>query len=93
MAKSMLDSRIIDLSFNKIFLKLVLGEQVSLTLDNLKVLSNFRRHVILFTPPSSSLIPTLHHPWRNYKGCPENLAGKRFVWFLLRRVYSHRLTV
>jgi E3 ubiquitin-protein ligase TRIP12 len=37
MAKSMLDSRIIDLSFNKIFVKLVLGEQVALTLDNLKV--------------------------------------------------------
>jgi len=37
MAKSMLDSRIIDLSFNKVFLKLVLGEQVSLTLDNLKL--------------------------------------------------------
>jgi len=37
MAKSMLDSRIIDLSFNKVFLKLVLGEQVTLTLDNLKL--------------------------------------------------------
>ncbi|KAH9851913.1 hypothetical protein C2E23DRAFT_904051 [Lenzites betulinus] len=35
-AKAMLDSRIIDLSFNKIFLKLVLGEEVPLTLDTLK---------------------------------------------------------
>ncbi|TBU40976.1 hypothetical protein BD309DRAFT_1082383 [Dichomitus squalens] len=35
-AKAMLDSRIIDLSFNKIFLKLVLGEEVPLTIDNLK---------------------------------------------------------
>jgi len=49
MAKSMLDSRIIDLSFNKIFLKLVLGEQISLTLDNLKVLSNIRGYVMLLT--------------------------------------------
>ncbi|KAI0924248.1 hypothetical protein AcW2_005179 [Taiwanofungus camphoratus] len=35
-AKAMLDSRIIDLSFNKIFLKLILGEEVPLTIDNLK---------------------------------------------------------
>ncbi|KAI0738636.1 hypothetical protein C8Q80DRAFT_1206571 [Daedaleopsis nitida] len=35
-AKAMLDSRIIDLSFNKIFLKLVLGEEVPLTIDSLK---------------------------------------------------------
>ena len=93
MAKSMLDSRIIDLSFNKIFLKLVLGEQVSLTLANLKVLSNFCGHIILFTSPRSSLIPTLHHHWRNYKGCLKKLAVKRFVRFLPRRVYSHRLTI
>lgn len=33
----MLDSRIIDLSFNKIFVKLILGEEVPLTIDNLKV--------------------------------------------------------
>lgn len=33
----MLDSRIIDLSFNKVFVKLALGEDVALTLDNLKV--------------------------------------------------------
>lgn len=33
----MLDSRIIDLSFNKIFLKLILGEEVALTIDNLRV--------------------------------------------------------
>ena len=36
-AKAMLDSRIIDLSFNKIFLKLVLGETVPLTIDSLRV--------------------------------------------------------
>lgn len=36
-AKAMLDSRIIDLSFNKIFLKLVLGEDVPLTIARLKV--------------------------------------------------------
>lgn len=33
----MLDSRIIDLSFNKIFLKLALGEEVPLTIESLKV--------------------------------------------------------
>ena len=36
-AKAMLDSRIIDLHVNKIFLKLILGEPVALTIDNLKV--------------------------------------------------------
>jgi hypothetical protein len=36
-AKAMLDSRIIDLSFNKIFVKLVLGEEVPLTIATLKV--------------------------------------------------------
>lgn len=36
-AKAMLDSRIIDMSFNKVFLKLVLGEDVPLTIDTLKV--------------------------------------------------------
>ncbi len=36
-AKAMLDSRIIDLSFNKIFLKLILGEEVPLTIDTLQV--------------------------------------------------------
>lgn len=36
-AKAMLDSRIIDLSFNKIFLKLVLGEDVPLTIATLKL--------------------------------------------------------
>ncbi|KAI1791847.1 hypothetical protein LXA43DRAFT_380217 [Ganoderma leucocontextum] len=35
-AKAMLDSRIIDLSFNKIFLKLALGEEVPLTIETLK---------------------------------------------------------
>ncbi len=33
----MLDSRIIDLSFNKVFLKLVLGEEVPVTVATLKV--------------------------------------------------------
>jgi E3 ubiquitin-protein ligase TRIP12 len=37
LAKAMLDSRIIDLSFNKIFLKIILGEEVPLTLSTLKV--------------------------------------------------------
>ncbi|RDB23948.1 Ubiquitin fusion degradation protein 4 [Hypsizygus marmoreus] len=36
-AKAMLDSRIIDLHFNKIFLKLVLGEEVPLTITSLKL--------------------------------------------------------
>ena len=36
-AKAMLDSRIIDLSLNKIFVKLVLGEEVPLTMSILKV--------------------------------------------------------
>lgn len=36
-AKAMLDSRIIDLHSNKIFLKLVLGEDVAPTIDNLRV--------------------------------------------------------
>ncbi|KAI3602651.1 ubiquitin-protein ligase [Moniliophthora roreri] len=37
-AKAMLDSRIIDLSLNKIFLKLILGEEVPLTIVSLKVI-------------------------------------------------------
>lgn len=36
-AKAMLDSRIIDMSFNKVFLKLILGEDVPLTIANLRV--------------------------------------------------------
>ncbi|TFY64792.1 hypothetical protein EVG20_g5828 [Dentipellis fragilis] len=36
-AKAMLDSRIIDMSFNKIFIRLALGEEVPLTLDSLKL--------------------------------------------------------
>jgi hypothetical protein len=86
MAKSMLDSRIIDLSFNKVFLKLVLGEQVSLTLDNLKVLSVFRVRFMLFTLPHSLLILTSHHPWRNYKGCRKNPTMERSADFRSRRV-------
>lgn len=33
----MLDSRIIDLSLNKVFVKLILGEDVPLTMENLRV--------------------------------------------------------
>jgi E3 ubiquitin-protein ligase TRIP12 len=40
-AKAMLDSRIIDLHMNKIFLKLILGEEVTPTMDNLKVCAGF----------------------------------------------------
>ncbi|KAJ2934030.1 hypothetical protein H1R20_g3045, partial [Candolleomyces eurysporus] len=36
-AKAMLDSRIIDLSFNKVFLKIVLGEEVPVTISTLKL--------------------------------------------------------
>ncbi|KAH8075865.1 hypothetical protein BXZ70DRAFT_712273 [Cristinia sonorae] len=35
-AKAMLDSRIIDLSLNKVFIKLMLGEDIPLTIDNLR---------------------------------------------------------
>jgi len=89
MAKSMLDSRIIDLSFNRIFLKLVLGEQIAPTLGNLKVLSIFHGRVTLFTLPHSWWIPTLHHPWRNYKAYPKNPVVERFVFFLPRDRYPH----
>jgi len=41
-AKAMLDSRIIDMSFNKVFLKLALGEDIPLTIDSLKVRKLFR---------------------------------------------------
>jgi len=37
-AKALLDSRIIDISLNKIFLKMVLGEDVPLTLSSLKII-------------------------------------------------------
>jgi E3 ubiquitin-protein ligase TRIP12 len=36
-AKAMLDSRIIDMSFNKVFLKLALGEEIPLTIETLKL--------------------------------------------------------
>ncbi|KAJ8502395.1 hypothetical protein ONZ45_g11808 [Pleurotus djamor] len=39
-AKAMLDSRIIDLHFNKVFLKLVLGESVPLTIQTLKLVDS-----------------------------------------------------
>jgi E3 ubiquitin-protein ligase TRIP12 len=40
-AKAMLDSRIIDLTFNKIFLKQILGEEIPLTVASLKVCNEF----------------------------------------------------
>ncbi|KAG6335267.1 hypothetical protein ID866_3823 [Astraeus odoratus] len=39
-AKAMLDSRIIDLSFNKVFIKLVLGEEIPMTVDSLRLVDN-----------------------------------------------------
>jgi E3 ubiquitin-protein ligase TRIP12 len=45
-AKAMLDSRIIDLTFNKVFLKLVLGEDVPLTVSTLKVEIHFLSAII-----------------------------------------------
>jgi E3 ubiquitin-protein ligase TRIP12 len=51
-AKAMLDSRIIDLSFNKIFLKLVLGEDVPLTIATLKVsfIVNTKDSILIAAP-------------------------------------------
>ena len=43
----MLDSRIIDLSLNKIFVKLILGEEVPVTLATLKV---NQPHTIVYSP-------------------------------------------
>jgi E3 ubiquitin-protein ligase TRIP12 len=37
-AKALLDSRIIDMHFNKVFLKMALGEEVPLTIASLKVI-------------------------------------------------------
>lgn len=37
LAKAMLDSRIIDMTFNKIFLRMILGEKIAPTLGNLRV--------------------------------------------------------
>lgn len=36
-AKALLDSRIIDMTFNKIFLRMILGEKIPLTISNLRV--------------------------------------------------------
>ncbi|EJD07256.1 uncharacterized protein FOMMEDRAFT_71851 [Fomitiporia mediterranea MF3/22] len=36
-AKAMLDSRIIDMSFNRIFLKMILGEEIPLTINTLRL--------------------------------------------------------
>ena len=83
MAKSMLDSRIIDLSFNKIFLKLVLGERVALTLNNLKVPSIFNDPIVIFILLRSSLILIFHHHWRNFKCYLKRPVAERLVDFLL----------
>lgn len=48
-AKAMLDSRIIDLSFNKVFLKLILGEEVPATIATLKVDCNMTNCGYIFT--------------------------------------------
>ncbi|KAG1740094.1 putative ubiquitin-protein ligase, partial [Suillus occidentalis] len=53
-AKAMLDSRIIDLSANKVFIKLVLGEEVALTIESLKV-RNIVRDKTLYSHDLSSL--------------------------------------
>lgn len=37
MARALLDSRIIDISFNKIFVKLILGDHIPLTVSSLKL--------------------------------------------------------
>lgn len=46
-AKAMLDSRTIDLSLNKIFLKLVLDEEVPLTIASLRVSNSYSCQVTL----------------------------------------------
>ena len=46
-AKAMLDSRMIDLSLNKIFVKLVLGEEVPVTMSTLKVSSSIIRNLLV----------------------------------------------
>lgn len=43
-ARSLLDSRIIDVSFNKIFLRLILGEYVPLTVTSVKVVDPVLGH-------------------------------------------------
>jgi len=58
-AKAMLDSRIIDLSFNKIFVKLVLGEEVPVTIATLKVIHfNTPYFSCIIIPLNSSLTST-----------------------------------
>ena len=70
-AKAMLDSRIIDMSFNKVFLKLALGEDVPLTIDSLKVCCfGCSRFVRVGTDAEmvefSSLTKTWRSRWRSY---------------------------
>ncbi|THU92737.1 hypothetical protein K435DRAFT_671560 [Dendrothele bispora CBS 962.96] len=55
-AKAMLDSRIIDLSFNKTFLKLVIGEEIPLTIASLKLVdvemaNSLTKLLTIATPP------------------------------------------
>ncbi|THH11305.1 hypothetical protein EW145_g739 [Phellinidium pouzarii] len=57
-AKAMLDSRIIDMTFNKIFLKMILGEEVPLTIATLRhidpTLANSLMKLQAFVKPSAS---------------------------------------
>lgn len=48
-AKAMLDSRIIDLSFNKTFVKLILGVDIPLTLASLQVRIKYLMDMPVFT--------------------------------------------
>lgn len=65
-AKAMLDSRIIDLHLNKVFLKLVLGEEVALTLDNLRVCPNLTLHLTKLKAFVSALTPSSRNHCSNY---------------------------
>lgn len=56
--KALLDSRIIDMSFNKIFMKFVLDEDVPLTIATLEVrLLVIGTPVLAYGPSSSSIQP------------------------------------
>lgn len=67
-AKAMLDSRIIDMSFNKVFLKLALGEDVPLTIESLKVCWFVRvTRVTGAEMVRSSLMKTWQSRWKSYE--------------------------
>ncbi|KAL5537204.1 UFD4 [Sanghuangporus sanghuang] len=57
-AKAMLDSRIIDMSFNKVFLKMILGEEIPMTIGTLRLvdpaLANSLAKLESFVQPSDS---------------------------------------